>query len=149
MTDQVGKGKDGELVLPLAGFVCSAWESGELVLTSPESAKEARVSGDGLDDKVGLDLFARGARIEQATATADSTLRIDFDGDTSVVIPPSDAAGAWTVLGPGTIAVIARVGGGEPEVGETHSFGPGDPVPPWVAEALQSVVDHFGEGEDE
>ncbi len=149
MTDEVVEGKDGELVLPLASFVCSAWNSGELVLKSADLKQEARILGDGLDESLSRDLVARGARIERAMVTADSTLRLDFDRDASIAISASEAAEAWTVLGPGTLAVIAGVDGDEPHIGETHSFGPGDPVPTWVAEAMERAIDLFGKEEDQ
>ena len=131
--------KDGEFVLPLAGFVCS--EVGhELIVRSAATEEEAELLA--LDEDMSLRLVERGAHLEWVAATRESTLHLSFDGGVAIAVPAADEVEAWEVRGAGPILVVASVGGGEPHIWdastETFTIRPGDPLPPELTEAIES-----------
>jgi uncharacterized protein DUF6188 len=134
---------DGEFVLPIAGFVCSEARNGtELILRSLDSADEAWVWGAQVTEELIGRLVERGARVDRASASRDSVLRIAFDDGTAIVNPAGDEVEAWEVRGPGYVLVVAAPGGGEPAIwdatSEIRTIRLGEPLPPQVVQMIQT-----------
>ena len=136
----------GKFAIPVDGFVCGGFEDGpdyvNLVLLHAKFAPRAfvRLGADTRD--LVLSLAARRARVESASASADSELRIRFDAGDVIAVPPNPDYEAWEWNGPGLVKLVATPGGGEPaiwdatsETGIVHS---GDPLPPWLIQAIES-----------
>jgi hypothetical protein len=143
MSDYMVEEMDGAFVLPLAGFTCTEARGDDLILRSPDAQDAAWVSA-GIGEDVMTELVGRGARVERAVASSESTLQIDFDDGVSVVSPPAADAEAWEVRGPGHVLVVALPGGGEPAIWDSTSqirvVRPGDPLPA----SLVTMIESFG-----
>jgi hypothetical protein len=114
VTEYVVEEVDGDFVIPIAGFACVAHDDGYLIVRGQAPDDEARIVG--LEGPIASQLAATGIKIVRAVATADSTLRIDFDGDISVEVPASGEYEAWEVVGPGRVHIESPAGGGEPDI---------------------------------
>ena len=134
---------DGGFVLPIAGFVCTEVRNGaELILRSAESGDEAWVWGNRLREDLVRQLAERGARVEGARATHESTLQIDFDDGTSLANPAAEEVEAWEVRGPGYALAVGAPGGGEPAIwdatSEIRTIRLGESLPAEVAKMIQT-----------
>jgi hypothetical protein len=140
--------KGGGFAIPVDGFVCGGFEDGpdyvKLVLLHAEFAPRAYVTLEAGTRDLALSLAARRARVESATASADSELRILFDAGDVIAVPPAPKYEAWEWSGPGLVKLVATPGGGEPAIGdatsETGIVHPGDPLPRWLIEAIESFA---------
>lgn len=153
MTGYIIEEAEGELRLPLAGLVCSDVRGDELILRGDDSSEEAWVSGTELRADMIRPLIDGNVRVEAATATRDSTLRIAFESGASIVNPAESAVEAWEVRGPGYVLAVAMPGGGEPAVWDANSeirtVHPGDRLPVEVAEMIEAYGFHAPTGEFE
>jgi hypothetical protein len=141
MSDYMVEEADAGFVLPLSGFTCSEARGDDLILRSPDGQDEAWVSA-GIGDDVMTELVEREAPVQRAVASADSMLRIDFEGGVSVVSPPAHDAEAWEVRGPGHVLVVALPGGGEPAIWDSSSeirvIRRGDQLPAGLLRMIES-----------
>jgi hypothetical protein len=134
---------DGGFVLPIAGFMCSEVRNGdELILRNGQSADEAWVWVNQVNEDLIRQLVERGARVEGARATRESTLQVDFDDGTSLANPAAEAVEAWEVRGPGYVLAVGAPGGGEPAIwdatSEIRTIRLGEPLPAEVAKMIQT-----------
>ncbi len=110
---------DGEFVIPIAGFVCVRRNRDEVVAQDEDAGIEAKLPTK--DEKLARELVERRARVERATVSHESTLRIEFDGGALVEIP-SGRFEAWQVsVADGAIFAVAPAGGGEPAIWDETS----------------------------
>jgi hypothetical protein len=131
---------DGVFVLPIAGFVCVGRKGPDVIALDEDSGVEAKLPAR--DEDFAEKLVDRRARVERATVSHESTLRIEFDGGTVLEIPAGDYE-AWEVsVADGSIFAVAPAGGGEPAIwdvtSEAGTINPGDPLPPWLVDPLES-----------
>ena len=119
MTRLVVEEVDGVFVLPIGGFVCLKRFGADVIAHDEASGVRARFPATA--EAFAEELVSRRARVEQATVSHDSTLRIEFDGGAVLEIP---AAGyeAWEVsVADGSVFAVAPAGGGEPAIWDVTS----------------------------
>lgn len=119
MTRLVVEEVDGVFVLPIAGFVCVTRFGVDVIAEDHGSRVRARFPVK--EEAVAEELVTRRARVEQATVSHESTLRIEFDGGTVVEIPAGEYE-AWEVsVADGAVFAVAPAGGGEPAIWDETS----------------------------
>jgi uncharacterized protein DUF6188 len=147
VTRDVVEEVDGEFVIPLEGFVCSALQHSshidELILRAPDSSEESWLQASRLDVSAIRLLCVHEARVERAVAASDATLRVDFDDGFSLVNPPEAEVEAWELRGPGCVLLVGTPGGGPPavwdETSEIRLLEPDvDPLPAQVVQMIET-----------
>jgi hypothetical protein len=78
------------------------------------AGREAHLDGEGPWAQLTPVLDLRHVRIAQATADAETHLRVEFDGGQALEAGPDPAYENWRTMGPGDVELIAPPGGGDP-----------------------------------
>jgi hypothetical protein len=133
--------RDSRFVLPLEGMraedlLDDCW------LVVRDGEYEARIGVTQELEELAKSVVADRAVVLAAAVSAAGRLEVTFSGGCVLAISPLEDVEAWEVRGPGDVNVVCLPGGGEPAIwdatSESRTIRPGDPLPPGIADAIES-----------